>query len=293
MNAKVGVILINYNGKKYIKDCISSLLAQTYKNLEILLWDNHSEDNSVEIVKQMYPQVHMIESQYNYGFAKANNLAAKKMLDMGANYLLLLNVDTIADSFLVERLLQRADDNTVTTARIYRGKRGSDIWYAGGKLLINEANSRHCNIKNCKNARRVTFISGCCMMIHQDIIRKYGLFDTNYYLYYEDTDLCMRWYLGGVHMYYIPDARLWHRVGGSSGGMRNPLKEYYIVRNRLYFADKFKKYVRTNLIRVLCSVIQGEMKAVPDYGCKMIVPAWWGIIDYYMKKMGRNKHRIQ
>lgn len=293
MNAKVGIILVNYNGKKYIKDCINSLLAQTYKNIEILFWDNHSEDTSVEIVKQMYPQVHLFESRHNYGFAKANNLAVKKMLESGADYLLLLNVDIIADPFLVEHLLDRADDNTVTTAQIYRGKRGSEIWYAGGKLLINEGDSRHCKIKNCKNARRVTFISGCCMMIHRDIIRKYGLFDTSYYMYYEDTDLCMRWYLAGVHMYYIPDAYLWHKVGGSSGGMRNALKEYYIVRNRLFFADKYKEYLRTNIIKVLRSIIRYEMMSIPDYGFKMIKPACWGIIDYYMKKMGRSKHRIQ
>lgn len=293
MNSKVGIILVNYNGKKYIKDCINSLLAQTYNNIEILFWDNHSEDASVKIVKQMYPQVYLYESQHNYGFAKANNLAVKKMLEMGMDYVLLLNVDTIADPHLVERLLMRADDNSVTTAQIYRGKRGRDIWYAGGRLLINEGDSRHSKKRNCKNAKRVTFISGCCMMIHQDIIRKYGLFDTNYYMYYEDTDLCMRWYLGGVQMYFIPDAYLWHKIGGSIGGTRNQMKEYYVVRNRLYFADKYKEYLRTNRTKVLSSIIQDEMKAIPDYGCNMIRPACWGIRDYYMRKMGRGRHNFR
>lgn len=292
MNAKVGIILVNYNGKKYIKDCIDSLLAQTYKNIEILFWDNHSEDNSVKIIKQMYPQIHLQESRYNYGFAKANNLAVEKMLETEVDYLLLLNVDTVADPHLIEHLLQRADDNTVTTPQIYRGERGRDIWYAGGRLLINKGDSRHCKAKKFINAKRVTFISGCCMMIHRDIIRKHGLFDTNYYLYYEDTDLCMRWYLGGVHMYYIPYACLWHKIGGSIGGMRNALKEYYIVRNRLYFVNKYKAYLKTNTIKVLCSIILEEVKTVPDYGFRMIKPACLGFVDYFMKKMGRSRHNL-
>lgn len=292
MQKRVGIVLVNYNGEKYIVDCIDSLIGQTYKNIEILFWDNHSDDASVKVVKQMYPQIHLVESQYNYGFAKANNLAIKKILKRGVEYVLLLNVDTTADPHLVEYLLEKADAGTVTTAQICTGLHGEKIWYAGGELQFDIGKSRHLRIKRGNGAIRVTFISGCCMMIHRDIIKKYGLFDTNYYLYYEDTDLCMRWYLNDVHMYYVPDAKLWHRIGGSSGGIRNPLKEYYMTRNRLFFVKKYREYLKTNTLRVLWMIIKDKVLCPLEYDLRMLKAACFGIVDYYMGKMDKLEHNL-
>ncbi|MDE7430530.1 MAG: glycosyltransferase family 2 protein [Lachnospiraceae bacterium] len=292
MKKKVGIILVNYNGEKYIVDCINSLLEQTYKKIEILFWDNHSDDASVKIVNQMYPQIHLVEGEYNYGFAEANNLAVKKILKMGVEYVLLLNIDTVADPHLVEYLLEKADANIVTTAQICTGMHGEKSWYAGGELQLDIGKSRHLNIKRVNMAIQVTFISGCCMMIHKDIIKKYGLFDTKYYLYYEDTDLCMRWYLKGVHMYYLPKAKLWHRIGGSSGGIRNPLKEYYMIRNRLYFVKKYRRYLKINILKILWMIIKEEVLCPPEYDRRMIKAVCLGIRDFYMGKMCEAEHNL-
>ena len=288
---KVGVILVNYNGEVYIRDCIDSLLAQTYKNLEILFWDNHSKDASVETVRKMYPKIHLIESPHNYGFAKANNLAVKRLLQMGVEYVLLLNVDTVADSCLIEYLLEKADNRTLTTAQIYMDRKGRKIWYAGGELQFNTGKSKHLQLKT-KKEEKVSFISGCCMMIHKDIIRKCGLFDEDYYLYYEDTDLCMRWYLHHIKMYYIPKAKLWHKVGGSSGGIRNPLKEYYMVRNRLYFVGKYWRVIRENIFMIVYSFLIDELTCLTEYDRKMKIANILGIIDYLRKKKGMSKHKL-
>ena len=292
MQKKVGVVLINYNGESYICDCLDSLLTQTYNNLEILFWDNHSNDTSTEIIKKKYPYIHLIESQYNYGFAKANNLAVKQLLKLGVEYLLLLNVDTIADSLLVEHLLEKADNSTVTTAQIKMGRHGENIWYSGGELLFDYGKAEHVNYKNCKEDKQVTFISGCCMMIHKDIVKKCGLFDDNYYMYYEDTDLCMRWYLNGIQMYYVPTARLWHRVGGSSGGIINPLKEYYMTRNRLYFINKYKPYMKTNIFKVLYETIKNIILLPEIYNFRMIRSVFFGTWDYFIKNMCKSNYKL-
>lgn len=286
MNGKVGIVLVNYNGETYIKDCIDSLLSQTYKNIELLFWDNNSEDNSVNIVKEYYPNIHLIESKCNYGFAKANNIAVKNLLKMGVEYILLLNVDTVSDSHLIEYLLEIADEKTVTTAHIYINTKGRNIWYAGGELQLDIGKSRHLQLKS-KNATKVTFISGCCMMIHKKIIERYGLFDTDYYLYYEDTDLCMRWFLNNINMYYIPEAKLWHRVGGSSGGIKNPLKEYYMIRNRLYFVEKYQQYIKEKKFLIIFSVLKEELSCISDNDWKMKKAACMGFIDYIKKKKGK------
>ena len=130
------------------------------------------------------------------------------------------------------------------------------------------------------------------MMIHKDIIRKCGLFDEDYYLYYEDTDLCMRWYLHHINMYYIPKAKLWHKVGGSSGGIRNPLKEYYMVRNRLYFVGKYWRVIRENIFMIVYSFLIDELTCLTEYDRKMKIANILGIIDYLRKKKGMSKHKL-
>lgn len=292
MNEKVGIALINYNGAVYIKDCIDSLLSQTYKNIEILFWDNCSEDDSAKIVKECYPDIHLIESKYNYGFAQANNLAVNILLKKGAEYVLLLNVDTVADFRLIECLLENADKKTVTTAQIYMDRYGRNIWYGGGKLQLDTGNSIHLQLK-AQNATKVTFISGCCMMIHKDIIRRYGLFDTDYYLYYEDTDLCMRWYLNHINMYYIPNAKLWHKVGGSSGGIKNPLKEYYLIRNRLYFASKYWQVLKGHQLMIISAFLKDEFTYLLEDDWKIKKANCLGIIDYLRKKKGKMNHKLR
>lgn len=294
MQKKVGVILVNYNGEKYIANCVNSLLNQTYQNIAILLWDNHSSDASVEVVRHKYPQIYLVESKYNYGYAKANNLAVNKMFRIEAEleYILLLNVDTVAEPSLIENLLSKADENTVTTAHIYLDKFGKQIWYAGGELQLDMGRSDHLYLKNCKEAQRVTFVSGCCMLIHRDIIKRFGLFDPAYYMYYEDTDLCMRWYMHNVCMYYIPQARLWHKVGASVGGVRNPVKEYYMVRNRLYFMDKYKRYMRTRKIVIICAMLKDVLLDFSEYRGGMIRATGLGILDFYFKKMGPVRYKL-
>lgn len=292
MYGKVGIILVNYNGGQYIVDCINSLMGQTYGNIAILFWDNGSDDDSVRIVREMYPQIHLIQNKVNYGFAKANNLAVKKMyqLEKDVEYVLLLNVDTIADPILVECLLQKADMNTVTTAHICMGSHAQSIWYAGGQLQLDAGKAVHCYTRNCVKEMPVTFMSGCCMMIHTNIIRRYGLFDSAYYMYYEDTDLCMRWYLHGVRMYYVPGARLWHKVGGCIGGIKNSLKEYYLTRNRLYFVNKYARYIQMNRIQLICKIMKSGLLGGYDY--EMTRACCLGVIDFYLGRMERVKHRI-
>ncbi len=288
---RVGIVLINYNGEQFISDCVNSLLDQTYKNIEILIWDNHSQDNSVRVIKQNYPFIKLIENKDNDGFSRANNLAVKELLKGDCEYILLLNVDTVSDPFLIENLLEKADENTVTTGQISMDRQNRIIWYGGGELQFDKGKSVHLNMQ-VKHEKKVTFICGCCMMIHRNIIKKYGLFDPAYYLYYEDTDLCMRWYLQGVNMYYIPKAKLWHKVGGSLGEGRNPLEEYYMMRNRLMYADKFKKYVKVRKTELIASIWRSLMTELRKGEFNILKAQFWGILDYCFKKTGRLKHRI-
>lgn len=291
VKGRVGIVLVNYNGELFIVDCVNSLLNQTYKDIEIIIWDNNSQDDSVRIIKQNYPSIRLIENKQNDGFARANNLAVKELLKGDAEYILLLNVDTVSDRFLIENLLEKADENTVTTGQISMDRENRLIWYGGGELQFDKGKSIHINMQ-VKNEKKVSFICGCCMMIHREIIKKYGLFDSKYYLYYEDTDLCMRWYLQGVEMYYIPKAKLWHKVGGSLGGGTNPIGEYYRMRNRLLYTQKFKKYVRVNRTELSVSVWKALEMELLKGEFQILKAQLWGIVDYCLKRTGKLEHKI-
>jgi len=285
---KVGIVLVGYNDEKYIVDCINSLLAQTYQNFEILYWDNASTDSSVEVLQNNFPTIDYVQSENNLGFAKANNLAVKQLLRKGAEYILFLNVDTVADSQMIEKLVDKADENTVTTARIYMDAHRRKVWYAGGELLLKEGNARHLQLSNTQDAQEVSFISGCCMMIHRNIIKKYGLFEHKYYLYYEDTDLCMRWFLNGVKMYYVPTAILWHKVGGSLGGGSNPIKEYYMTRNRLYFAKRYQRYSNLKLMPIIFRLLGVKVSDFIKTGnWDMLYAVGLGIRDFLIGRIGK------
>lgn len=291
IKGKVGIALVNYNGEQYIVDCIESLLAQTYKNIEIIFWDNNSEDNSVKIIQEKFPEIKIIKSKDNCGFAKANNIVVKKLLASGVEYILLLNVDTVSDCLLIDALIEEADSKTVATGRISKDQNDKIVWYGGGELQLEMGKSVHIN-RGARTARQVSFISGCCMMIHRDIVLKYGLFNLAYYLYFEDTDLCTRWYLNGIEMFYTPKAKLWHKVGGSLGSENNPVKVYYMTRNRLFYIQRYKKEIKVKKMLVLKQILKDIEWHCVKGEWKMVKAISLGVIDYYMKKMGKLNHKI-
>ena len=157
VKGRVGIVLVNYNAEAFIVDCVNSLLDQTYKDIEIIIWDNNSQDDSVRIIKQNYPSIRLVENKQNDGFAKANNLAVKELLKGDAEYILLLNVDTVSDRFLVENLLEKADQNTVTTGQISMDRQNRFIWYGGGELQFDKGKSIHINMQ-VKNEKKMNLL---------------------------------------------------------------------------------------------------------------------------------------
>src|SRR5450756_2587238 len=104
-NPLVFVIVVNYNGIKYLKPCLSSLEQQTYPNYKIIVFDNASTDNSAEFIRQNFPKIKLIQAKRNLGFAEGNNLAIKFALDQEAEYVFLVNNDTDAEKDLIEKLI--------------------------------------------------------------------------------------------------------------------------------------------------------------------------------------------
>lgn len=117
---KVAVVLVNYNGEKYCKKCIDSIMNQTYPDIDIIFVDNASGDGSVSMVKKEFPHVKVMALKENMGFTGGNNIGIKKAIERQAEYLLLLNTDTeLMDCNMVSRMAEEADENTAVIPAIY------------------------------------------------------------------------------------------------------------------------------------------------------------------------------
>lgn len=282
---KIGIALVGYNDGKYIEECINSLKSQTVQDFEIIYWDNASKDDSLEILQNYFPEIEVIKSNENVGFAKANNELIYNFLERGVEYILLLNVDTYSEENLLEWLLKYADCNTLTTVRITFDREHQKRWYAGGELLLRSGGARHLSLE-VDSPQEVSFISGCCVLIHRSIIERYGYFDDQYYLYYEDTDWMMNAYINGVKMIYIPEPLLTHVVGGSGNGIVYPRKEYYITRNRLLFVKKYQKYIQTKTKTIIWEMIK-DCITNKKKTKQLRIAKLMGIIDYCRKSRGK------
>lgn len=287
----VYIILLNYNGYKDTIECIQSLEAINYTNYKILIIDNCSTDNSLNILQKKFPQYIVLETNENIGFAGGNNFGIKFAFDNNADYVLLLNNDTIVEKNFLYELVNSSEQESqlaVTIGKIYYFNENRRIWYAGGKVNEYKGNSIHFGYNQIDNGcydeeKYVEFATGCCLLISRDIFLKVGFLNEDYFLYYEDTDYCYKIRNEGINIKYCPTSIIYHKIS-SSTGRKSYLFQYYYFRNRLIFIKrhikKFKKisaylYVLISIIKKLI-LRQTELKPIID-----------SFVDFQCNKIGK------
>ncbi|MDZ7859648.1 MAG: glycosyltransferase family 2 protein [Candidatus Krumholzibacteriota bacterium] len=227
----IHVIVLNWNGKDVIEECLESLSAVDYSPIEITVVDNASTDSSLKIVRERFPQVNIIRNKENLLFAGGNNVGLRKCIKEGGELFLLLNNDTVAaPDFISEmiRVFERPDAG-IAGAKIYYFDNPERIWYGGGGFYPLIALPRHLNIRKLdrgidKAVEETGYVTGCAMMIRREVLEQIGLLDPGYEMYCEDVDFCLRALKAGWKSYYSPEAHVWHKVSSSSGGGFTPYK---------------------------------------------------------------------
>lgn len=244
MKPKIWIIIINFNGKRFLDTCLSSVLNLGYDNHKVVLVDNASTDRSVQLVETNFPQVKIIKNNDNFGFAKGNNIGIKYAIEHGANFVLLLNQDTIVERNLLNEAMkfakEHADASLFCPQIKYRNT--NKIWWAGSKLFtkkqfftsLSPKLGYHIGKKaedrgQFNEARQVQYITGCALFIRKQVFDTIGFFDENFFMYGEDLDLSLRASKKGLKMYYFPNSTVWHCV---------PLDE----NQGKSYAEKLKKY---------------------------------------------------
>lgn len=297
MGGLIYIVLVNYNDQKYMEDFMRSLERQTYQNFRVVMVDSASTDGSAEWIQNNYPECRTLLQKENVGFAKGCNIGIEYARKNGADYILLLNIDTVLEDNLLEELVKYAGDNTVVSPKIYSSRDKVDIWYAGGRLDY----ATGCHVQyhderleegNTRSAHRVTFISGCCMLIPIKVLRRVGDLDEKFFMYYDDDDLSIRFRKARVHMIYVSTTSLWHKVGGSYGGVRSILTEYYFTRNRLYLMKKHKDVMTVSYHKIAREIFSRKVYK-PNAGDKPYASyVARGLWDFYTGRMYKSARKF-
>jgi hypothetical protein len=250
MQPVVSIITIKYNQLRLTCELLDSLRKVSYPRVEVIVVDNHSTENPTAVITEKYPEVKLIVSQQNLGFAGGNNLGIQASR---GGYLLFLNNDTEVHHGFLEPLVALFESNPAAGAassKILYFSSPETIQYAGSSRVdpftgrskrigfMEKDNGQH-------NALQETDLAhGAAMMVPRRVIDKVGMMPEFFFLYYEEVDWCESIKKAGYKIYFVPESRVYHKESMSIG-KGSTLKTYYMTRNRLLYmrrnTEGFKK----------------------------------------------------
>jgi GT2 family glycosyltransferase len=248
---KIGIVTVLYKSETVVEDFFLTLNEQSYNNFILYVVDNKSPDGSLEKSKYLALrcnfQTRFIENSDNYGVAKGNNQGIEAALSEACDFVLLSNNDVVLRPDAIEKLYfglkETNADMAVPKIYFYNTKL---IWAAGGKFTKYNGSTKHFGNRNIDNgdfekSRRVDYAPTCFMLICRNIFETIGLMDEKYFVYYDDTDFMYRSKKKQKILFYIHDSVIEHKESTSTG-IRSDFSEYYMMRNRIYFAKKHRRF---------------------------------------------------
>lgn len=250
---KLGVVILNWNTFSFTKACLLSLLPELPENSTVYMVDNGSKDDSAMLLANEFPELTHMPLPKNVGFAEGNTIGMKRAIAEGCEHILLLNNDTeVAPNFYAP-LQNRLQENTQLAAvqpLIAKFHEPSLTWNAGGTFNrffgLSKTTGFGAPISTQRNNGLFTqWITGCCMLLSVDAIKKVGFFDSYFFAYFEDVDWAIRFTKAGYQLGYEPTSLIFHHAGASSqtekksrGGQQSPMVHYLGLRNHVYLIKK-------------------------------------------------------
>jgi GT2 family glycosyltransferase len=244
---KVSVVVLNLNGYEDTRDCLESLRQVQYRNIETVVVDNGSSDDSSIRLQREFPELRVLSSKENLGFGGGSNLGIEDALRRNADYVLLLNNDTVVDPnfllYLVE--IGEADSRIgILGPKILYADDPKRIWFAGGFVRLRSGRYGHLGLNdldedgNFSHVAETGWITGCALLVKTSALREVGLLDSRLFAYSEDADFCMRMRRAGYRCVFVPRARVWHKLARTSG-IQSPFYLYLGTRNQLTWVLRY------------------------------------------------------
>lgn len=235
---RVSVVVLTYNGRDHVRECLQSLRGQTQDSYEVIVVDNASSDGTPDIVREEFPEAHLVCSPMNGGWCAGNNLG---LTASKAPYAVLLNQDSVVEPDWLEQLVRALDQDPTIGA-------------AQSKILLHDRPDRINTVGNGTNylffswagrsgelddvegpAYDVPSASGAALALRRQAVDAIGGLDDAFFLYNDDLDLCLRLRLAGHRVVCVPAAVAYHKYRPNL----SPFKMYYLERNRLYMLRKY------------------------------------------------------
>ncbi|MHB0999877.1 MAG: glycosyltransferase family 2 protein [Armatimonadota bacterium] len=287
----VGALIIAWNRRDDVLDCIGSLKRSGYPKLWIYVVDNASSDGTSEAIEKQFPDAVIIRSETNLGFAGGNNLGLKSILADGLDAVFLLNDDAVVSGDAVGTLVNGGyhDDSVgVLAPKILLYSDPEIVWSSGGDVDPHTGVTYQRNFGKKDNkadtVSEIDYSVGCAMLIKSEVIRQVGMIDERYFTYYEETDWCRRIRNAGYRILYIPESRVLHKVPLVVNNRNNAA--YYYTRNRLLYLNT-TGVSSVKIARVTSSLIKTaishSIKGRAEEGKLMLK----GVIHYYKGQFGR------
>lgn len=260
---KIAIVVLHYADKNLTSQFLEStkkLLIPNFQFNTIIVNNNPQED--LKDLKTKFPKFTFLDTSRNLGFAEGNNVGIKKALADKADYIFIVNNDTLLEKNLLVQLIKVAESDKkigILGPKIYfapgfeyhknrykAAERGKVFWYAGGLIDWENILASHRGVDEVDQGQyekqiETDFVSGCAMFVKREVFEKIGLFDRHYFLYLEDNDFCQRAKKAGFKVIYTPKAKLWH-FNASSSQVGGSLQDYFITRNRLLFGIEYAPF---------------------------------------------------
>jgi len=240
-------ILVNWNLKDDTLACVDSLLKAGATAAQVLVVDNGSSDGSPQALRERFgPDLRVIVSEQNLGFAGGANLGIHYALDRGAEWIFILNNDTVVDSAVFvewERAARNNPGYAIISPLILYYSDPARIWYLGDRTVLTSLITYELGRKQLDRGQfaplvPVDFVCGCGMFVRRSVFEQVGLFDTGFFMYAEEIDFCQRARTAGFRLACATRARMWHKVSLSADRDR-PLTRYLRIRNQILFYRRY------------------------------------------------------
>jgi GT2 family glycosyltransferase len=256
----VFIIILNWNNHVDTIECIKSCLELTYQFKEIIVVDNASSDNSVNIISTKFPQIKILISQENLGYSGGNNLGIRWALGKQAEYIWILNNDVIVEKSSLTHLLQAYTDNErynigILGSKILDYSNQEYIDFVGGKFNLQTGFTSHIG----RHERDLgqydeflissDFITGASMLFKAQLIKEIGSFDESFFLYCEDVDFCVRAKKKGYNLFVTPNSVVFHKCSNSTKLIKGSAA-FYITRNTLFLLEKYHLSILNWILKI-------------------------------------------
>jgi GT2 family glycosyltransferase len=267
INPLVYAVVLNWNNAADTIECLQSLENSDYEPFVPLVIDNGSTNGSVREIRESFPKIELIELNSNSGYAAGNNVGIQHALGSGADYVMILNNDTLVEPTMLGELVKCAETDSkigMVGPKMYCYEPDDTIFAVGSFINWSKGETTNrglfqpaSDFSHLQRPEQVDFIVGCGVLVSRKFIEQVGLLDPIYYLNFEDVDWGIRGWRKGFEVWFAPQAEMWHKVSASLG-KASPANTYYMTRNALLFFWRYSpsRYRWTAILRIILRTLR-------------------------------------